>query len=256
MNNIMIGCPVNKNRVLPSYLEHIRNLDYPKNKLHLSFLVNNCKDDTYDILYTFREEYLNEYYDISLWNLDEIEEAYPDGNRYNKRNYEAFAKLRNVWISMMSDRDDYIFSVDSDVLIPPNSLRQLLSHDKKIISLLFPHEHDMYNIMKERTFQGRYNHIFKGSFERKLIKVAVTGGAILVHRDVLDDGVRYEYHRNGEDVAFCEIAREAGYDIYCDAGLEAKHIMRPNGKSPFEKLYPEWFKEKHPDWFEDKPRQK
>ena len=56
---IFAGCPCQNNeKTMPSYLESLRSLDYPKEKIHLGFLVNNSTDDTYYILKTFQEEYL------------------------------------------------------------------------------------------------------------------------------------------------------------------------------------------------------
>lgn len=238
--HVMIGCPVSKNRVLPSYLESIRNLDYPKDKIHLAFLINNARDDTYDILNVFREEYLSDYREISLWNIDGLKPGYTDGDRYKKRDYEAFAKIRNTWLSMLSDEDDYIFSVDSDIFPTPNALKRLLSHNKELISALIYHRLGQYNILKERLFQNKYMSITE--FPRELIEVAATGAAILINRKVIDEGVRYEYHNQGEDLGFCQNARDYGFKIYCDAGLEIKHEMGLKNEDTWASCVPNWDK--------------
>jgi hypothetical protein len=236
----MLGCPISKNRILPTYLEYLYNLDYPKTNIHLAFLVNNCTDDTYEILDVFKEEHINEYREIDVWFIDGLSPGYIDGDRYKKRDYRAFAKIRNIWLSMMSDVDEYIFSLDSDILVPPYSLKRLLSHGKEIISLLVYHQLGQYNILKERMFQNKYSNMYE--FPREVIEVAATGAAILIHRTVIDEGVRYEFHRQGEDLGFCQNARDYGFKIYCDAGLEAEHIMNRNSKKIWDACIPEWDK--------------
>jgi cellulose synthase/poly-beta-1,6-N-acetylglucosamine synthase-like glycosyltransferase len=225
---VAIGCPISKNRVLLTYLEHIYNLDYPKNRIHLIFLVNNCTDNTYEILDTFRKYHNNEYREIDIWIVDKLKPGYIDGDRYKKRDYHAFAKIRNAWLSMISELDQYIFSVDSDILLPSYSLKRLLSHRKDIVSLLIYNQAGQYNILKERMFQNKYLGIHK--FPRGLIEVGATGAAILISRNVIDEGVRYEYHSQGEDLGFCQNAKNNGFKIYCDTSLEAQHIMNSNEK--------------------------
>lgn len=246
MKNVMIGCPISKNRVLPTYLEYIYNLDYPKNKIHLAFLVNNCTDDTYEILDIFRKEYINEYRKIDVWDVEGLKPGYVSGYRHGKRDYKAFAKIRNVWLSMVSDLDQYIFSVDSDILLPPNSLKRLLSYGEKIISLLVCNQPyiEQYNILKERMFQNKYTSMYGNDFPRKLIEVDATGAAILIHREVIDEGVRYEYHKQGEDLGFCRNARDSGFKIFCDAGLEAKHKVGIRNENPWASCVPKWSKKR------------
>jgi len=90
---------------------------------------------------------------------------------------------------MISELDQYIFSVDSDILLPSYSLKRLLSHKKDIVSLLIYNQAGQYNILKERMFQNKYLGIHK--FPRGLIEVGATGAAILISRNVIDEGVRY-----------------------------------------------------------------
>ena len=236
---IMVGCPVSKNRVLPTYLEYIRGLDYPKDKIHLAFLINNCTDDTYDILYTYREEYISDYREISLWNVDGLKPGYIDGDRYKQRDYEAFAKIRNTWLSMLSNEDDYIFSVDSDNFPAPNTLKRLLSRSKDIISPLIYHNFGQYNIMKE-TYQNKYANIT--DFPRELIQVDATCSTVLINREVIDEGVRYHKHPQGEDLGFCCDARTSGFEVWCDAGIEVKHEMCLDKENLYGKCIPEWDK--------------
>lgn len=242
--NVMVGCPISKNRVLPTYLEHIYNLDYPKNNIHLAFLVNNSTDDTYDILDVFKGEHINEYREIDIWDVEGLKPGYLRGDRHKLRDYRAFAKIRNVWLSMLSDTDSYLFSVDSDILLPSNSLKRLLSHGKKLISLLIcnqPHI-EQYNILRERMFQNKYTSMYGNDFPRKLIEVDATGAAILIHREVIDEGVRYEFHKQGEDLGFCRNARDNGFKIYCDASQEAQHIIGLRNENPWKSCIPEWAK--------------
>jgi cellulose synthase/poly-beta-1,6-N-acetylglucosamine synthase-like glycosyltransferase len=220
---IAMGCPVqNREKILSKYLESLYELDYPKSKIHLMFLVNNSKDDSYLILEEFKENHKDEYKVIDVWDIYGIANGYVD-SRNKRRDYEAFATIRNAFISMIDDTDEYLYSIDSDILVPSYSLKQLILHDKDMCSLLVNNGMDFFNILKERTFQGKFNHYYE--FPRKLIEVDCTGSAVLIKRKIIEDGVRYGFHRQGEDCSFCQNVKLNSFEIWCDASIKAKHLM-------------------------------
>ncbi|HOP32985.1 MAG TPA: hypothetical protein PKU94_06375 [Candidatus Hydrothermia bacterium] len=217
---IMIGCPVqNRAHTLPDYLHHIYSLDYPKQELHLSFLVNGPQlDSTTDIILEYIDEYGDEYAHVSYGKLYS---SYTD-SRTGKRDYDYIAKIRNIWLTFARDTDTHIFSVDSDILIPRHTLNQLLIYDDAIISCLVKNHHNIpvYNIMIKDN--NRYKHIQP---DGGVMEVDVTGAAYLTPKGAIDSGVRYGYHEQGEDVYFCEEAKRRGYRILSDTSIEAVHLL-------------------------------
>ena len=222
----MIGAPIARNRawVLPKYLSALYDLDYPKENIHLAFLINGKeKDGTACIIKQFKNEHIEEYSSIDIFYL---KSDYED-NRMKNRDYDYFAKVRNGFVAMRRKDDEYIFSVDSDVILEPDTLTKLILHDKDIVSALVCNgEHGprkFHNIMMEvKDNKNNYKHIDPTG---ELMKVDVTGACYLIHKDVLNKGVSYEFHRQGEDCGFCKNAQKEGFDIYCDTNIELKHIM-------------------------------
>jgi hypothetical protein len=326
--HIMIGCPVGVGRsyVLPLYLQHINKLDYPKKKIHIAFLFNypkttgdvavphstintqptNNKDEIEKIrriLKTFKRKTRNQYFKISIVEFEgNYEDRHIQGRRALGRWMEYFAEIRNQWIGLRDAKDEYAYSVDSDVLIPKDSLKRLLNHKKDIISLLiangpisdphispnkidnfllpfqvnglYPHfvsrvhatGQMAFNVMMKYNSRVRgarnkydeqnYRHINPAELHIKeilnydpvyyfnnlkkslipgpwlvptrygdLVEVDMTGACYLIHRRVLDAGVEYGFHHQGEDPYFCCMAQDYGFRLYCDYTLTADHIM-------------------------------
>ena len=129
MNNIIvIGCPIrNRGWILPLYLKHIYNLNYDKKSIILKFLLNDCsKNDTSEsILNEFKSDYIHLYKDIII---DKEDYGHPTDERLDRKNrgvYKAFAIVRNKWKTCNFEYD-YLFSVDSDILLHPETLNILL----------------------------------------------------------------------------------------------------------------------------------
>lgn len=139
---IFLGCPVNPGRefVVPDYLQHLYQLDYPRDRIRVGFLVNHpeAQDATQllQLLRNFQAKTRTQYMDVTV---EEVVGDYDYGSnmmgRNQQRRFGYFAAIRNRWIELRGDCD-YIYSVDSDILVPPHSLKQLLSRGKDIISLL------------------------------------------------------------------------------------------------------------------------
>jgi hypothetical protein len=219
----------------------------------LAFLVNNPPNeemnDVLSMLIRFKENHKDKYHKISI--LDAIGN-YED-QRTHDRFFSYFAEIRNKWLTLLDDDDTHIFSVDSDILLPSNSLRRLLNWDLDIVSGLIyngPDEsgNDSFNFMSKTSDQfpnGDYAYIHRhpaflesrAKWEQdpktRLYKmthpaeVAMSGAIILIKRDVIDAGVHYGYKPQGEDIFFSEEAIKRGFKIHCDSSLRPNHIRDP-----------------------------
>ncbi|MCX7883678.1 MAG: glycosyltransferase [Caloramator sp.] len=226
MYKIMIGCPVhNREWILPYYLRHVYEIDYPKDKVTLCFVVNDSKDKTLDMLIEFKKKYNKQYRNIII---KEINFNMPEDNRQNrveKKIYDRIAKVRNEFLGCLCD-EDYVFSIDSDILVPKNSLKRLLSHKKDIVSaLVYNDRNNVYpNILNIKN--GKIVHYFDFPKE-SLFQVDITGAVYLIKGEICKK-VKYEYHKLGEDVPFCLNAKKLGYKIWCDSSIICRHIMYPS----------------------------
>lgn len=225
MLKVMIGCPLrNRAWVLPRYLACLEKLDKKSNQQQYCFISNDCSDHSPQILAEFARRHSGEV------RLIEKNYASPGGHRRGQYNLEHLAELRNLLLDAFLESDcDYLFSLDSDILVPAHTLTQLLADDGDIVSALVCNGHevgdtDIYNIL-ERSSDGSYRHM--RNFPRdRVFPVDCSGAAYLIKRTVIASGVRYASQGGGEDIAFCEAARSRGFNILCDGRVECIHLMQ------------------------------
>ncbi|WP_242938968.1 glycosyltransferase [Thermosyntropha lipolytica] len=221
----MIGCPVrNRAWILPRYLKALEAMDYPLEAREYCFIVNNSLDSTEDILRQFAM-YARAPVKIVLVDFD-----HPGGDKRGEYSFRRLAYLRNLLLNQfMLSACSYLFSVDSDIIVPPHALSALISHACDIVSALVPNGElrggkTVFNILRKEE-NGGYVHIT--DFPRdKIQAVDVTGAAYLIHKRVIEKGVRYSDLYGAEDIGFCEEARRLGFTIFCDPRVECEHVMR------------------------------
>lgn len=225
-SKVMIGCPVrNRAWILPRYLEALEAMDYPAHLREYCFIVNNCVDDTEAIL---RSWALKNPSQVKILRMDLKN---PGGEKRGEYRFKNLAYLRNLLLNQFLLSDcTYLFSVDSDIIVPPHTLSDLISHKCDIISALVPNgkwfkERQAFNILRKEK-NGGYVHI-KDFFREQLLEVDVTGAAYLIHKRVIEKGVRYSDIYGAEDIGFCEEARRLGFKIFCAAYLKCEHVMSP-----------------------------
>lgn len=224
MIKVMIGCPVrNRAWILPSYLDCLQKLDKRLFEVRYCFIINDCSDASPRILTEFARQ------KPQCVTLIRKNHHSPGGFRRGEYNLSHLAQLRNLLLQAFLESDcDYLFSLDSDILVPENTLNQLLQDQCDIISALVCNGHEIgdpgiYNIL-QRGREGNYLHI--RDFPRdKVFPVDCTGAACLIRRAVIEAGVRYSGLRGGEDIGFCEAAITRGFNIFCDGRVECLHYM-------------------------------
>lgn len=158
--NIILAAPVrNRDWILEEYLKHIKNLDYPKGKIGLHFLLNDSSDESVDILEDFRwhEGCYYKYIHISNIELGYPADCCEDGDRYISKkdgkfrrdlySFPALSFLRNMLLDLASldKKADYLFSIDTDILVEPDVLSRLLKAEKDIVAALVKNGGDVYN---------------------------------------------------------------------------------------------------------------
>lgn len=228
MKNILIGCPVrNREWILPEYLQALENLDYPKENLAFHFILNDSTDRSKEMLLTWKSVVESNYRYIRItelnfdypedWGETRITTNASSLTRKNK-GYKALTVLRNLlldlaWLDMKSD---YLFSIDSDIIIKPDILLNLLQQKKHIIAGLVSND------------SSNYNFIPKGKTPKGIMEVSITGSIILISRKIIDNKrIRYSPGKTGEDEGFCLSAKAQGFKSYILNDLQ-NHIMRRN----------------------------
>lgn len=142
---------------------------------------------------------------------------------------------------------DYIMWIDSDIVFTPDQFFKLIDHNKDIVSGVYKMQ-DNYNFATVEkwdheffTKNGYYEFLNEQSIKQKTkpFKVAYTGfGWMLIKKGVFESleypwfqPVWKEYEKDGkiireftmEDVAFCDMIEDKGYDIWVDPEIIVGH---------------------------------
>lgn len=129
---------------------------------------------------------------------------------------------------------DWLFFIDSDMVLPPDALTKLLAHDKDIVSGIafkrFPPFDPCFYEKVSVTDRGIKLEHFK-KWQKGLIEADACGMACcLIKRKVFEKMIEnnmppfFPIPTTGEDIAFCLRAKQCGYQIYVDTTVSCGHI--------------------------------
>lgn len=140
-------------------------------------------------------------------------------------------QIRNL-IADWAKRYDYLFSVDSDMVFPPDTLKRLLAHNKDMVSGLYIQRKPGEHILE--IYRNGF-HVSYGDIRGKgLVEIGGCGfGCVLINSDVIRkiEYPHFHYHvaldhkdTVSEDNYFCNKAREVGFQIFADTSLLVDHV--------------------------------
>lgn len=145
------------------------------------------------------------------------------------------ARNRNLIIEKMLSEPDFthILFLDDDVLVPPDMLIRLLSHDKDIVSGLylmrnFPHRPILFS---EARLSGHcLNTVLVDGMEGLIPIVNCGLGAVLIKREVFE-AMEKPWITLGEleadhwcdDISFFNRVRAKGFELFCDLDVLCGH---------------------------------
>ena len=128
---------------------------------------------------------------------------------------------------------DYLFFLDSDCVLPNDTLKTLVEHDKDIVAgMYFQKRVPFPPVIYTENKKGTYD-VITDYPKDSLIEVDGVGmGVCLIKTSVFKYiptpfnpiiGKEGEKSINGEDLAFCKRAKEKGFKIYVDTAIQALH---------------------------------
>lgn len=248
---VLIGSPVRQQpEILKFFLDSLLRLDRERLEISYYFIDDNTDRDSSLKLSEFilqsprviiqaahrRDEYLrNE--TTHYWNDSLIWKV---------------ADYKNKIIQYALDlRFDYLFLLDSDLLLHPASLQHLIASDKDILSEIFwtrwqpearPQPQvwlkDEYTqwvqhrgeVLNEAQKEERYQAFIQQLTEPGIYEVGGLGACTLISRKALLCGVHYDPIYNlsfwGEDRHFSIRAAALGFTLYVDTHYPAFHVYR------------------------------
>ena len=145
-------------------------------------------------------------------------------------------QIRNL-IAEWAKHYDYLFSVDSDIVLPKDALVKMLAADKDIISGMYiqrkPGQH-ILELYKVTANGGMTNIAIEELLGLGVVEIAGCGfGCCLIKGNVFRT-MQYPHfyyqsaldHNNtvSEDVYFCKKARDLGFKVWADPSISCEHI--------------------------------
>jgi len=247
---ILITAPVRQCiEIFQEYLWSLNRLNIPENyKINKYFYLHNS-EHLKELLQPNEYEIIN---DNSLYKYNEHTHI------WNPENFKAVAIMRTKALEKArKEKYDYIFSIDSDVILRKNTLIELLEDNKKFISKIFWNAYDesLPNLFVPNCYEGRltnkqmildYNRLKKDG----IYETGVIGACTLISNEIFNNEyINYFPIKNlsssdWEDYAFCiriQTIFQGKIKAYIDTKNPVKTLYRM-------KNYEKWIKDEKELW--------
>ncbi|WP_195428772.1 glycosyltransferase [Clostridium sp. D46t1_190503_E9] len=252
MIRILIGSPIHqKPAILKEFLLSLKELNSDDLFIEYCFIDDNNIEESSLILNKFKEDIekvtiLKSEENTSLYICDDYT------HRWSNDLIRKVSNFKNTIIEKaLKEEYDYLFLVDSDLVMHPKTLKRLVSLKKEIVSNIFwtrwqPNNYeqpqvwlkDMYTLYEFEYGENLSgNEVMKRTSDfinmlRKpgTYKVGGLGACTLISKEALSKGVNFNPVYNisfwGEDRHFCIRAAVLGIQLYVDTYYPAHHIYR------------------------------
>ncbi|NLY43355.1 MAG: glycosyltransferase [Clostridiaceae bacterium] len=259
---VLIGSAVRQSpEILKEFLESLNELDKDNYKVDYYFIDNNDQKASKELLETFAKS-LNSSKGQSNKNRskviihheenDDKYECNEITHHWNHKLIWKVAEFKDRILKYSSKNDyDFVFLVDSDLVLHPKTLKQLVDSEKDIVSEIFwtrwkPNTqelpqvwlYDQYTMYKnpaglslnEKEIQAATESFLQKLKKPGLYEVGGLGACTLISKKAIQKGVSFKEINNisfwGEDRHFCVRAAALGFKLYVDTHYPAYHIYR------------------------------
>lgn len=251
---VLIGSSIKqKPKILKEFLASLSELDLTDIAVDFLFVDDN-DDESSKVLRSFSLPGSK----ITVAGADSIlgfsmfPEAYSH-HKWNPRLLERVARLKNHIIEeARAGGYTHLFFIDSDLVLHPQTLKQLLSDNKDVVANIFwtrwekteeflpqvwhMDTYSFWNDPSDPKLESSVYRIVKKAEsvttlkEKGVYRVGGLGACTLISRAVIEAGVNFNRIYNvsfwGEDRAFCIRAAVAGFELFVDTYYPAYHIYR------------------------------
>ncbi|MCL6604065.1 MAG: glycosyltransferase [Paenibacillus sp.] len=256
---ILLGSPIHqKPPILRQFLDSLLRLQLDTLELDFYLIDDNEDEQSSQLLEDFKSSRENVFLQISGYRDPYIRD---DTTHFWSANLVwKVANFKNMMIQRAALLDyDYLFLLDSDLLLHPLTLKHLAASGKDIISEVFwtqwqPNTilqpqvwmHDEYSQwerlpgeqLSAEEISYRFNHFLTKLKIPGIYEVGGLGACTLISRHAIDSGVSYNIIKNisywGEDRHFCIRAAALGIPLYVDTHYPALHLYRDSDLSKVE----------------------
>jgi hypothetical protein len=246
LKKVLIGSPIHQTPdILKEFLMSLKELDKSNFDISYYFIDDNIEEISSDYLKDFKE---------SEKNVTLIASDFQDNYVKNEHTHmwspnlvDKVANFKNEIIRYSIENNfDYLFFIDSDLIVNPGTLNQLVGDNKDIISNVFwtkwePNTIEMPQVWLKDSYDMHDDSIPIDQAQQTMefinkmripgvYKVGGLGACTLISKKALLSGVSFSKIYNlsfwGEDRHFCIRAAALGLELYVDTHLPAYHIYR------------------------------
>lgn len=182
---ILITAPIHQSKeIFKEYLLSLSNLLIPENyEAFFYFYLHNCSE----LKELLKENQYEEVLDNSKYNFF--------SHDFKNENYSALSYIRTKALQKAREENfDYVFSVDSDVLIHPKTLIYLLKDNQDIAGMInwsksFSGDKilpNCYDLEYWRWWENNSILMQKGLYERGIISATVLLGKRIIQNEKID----------------------------------------------------------------------
>ncbi len=213
---VLIAAPLRQSvEIFKLYQDSLDNLIIPEGvTVDKFFVVNDCPEVI---------PYING--DYITFDTHDTYTKTEDDHIWTTNNLSKMHTLRNITVKRALDGGyDYLFSVDTDLILQPETLQTLLAAKKDIVSELF-----WTNGWCNAWMVDQATGMSKRWKEPGLYQVGMTGACMLVSRRVLevcDYSPIPNIYKSlwGEDRHFCIRAACHGFELWTDTHYPPEHL--------------------------------
>lgn len=248
---VLIGTPIRqKAEILRNFLLSIKKLSLGTINVDFYFIDDNIEAESSQLLSRFATENPN-----TLLNKMQDDRTYICNEHTHIWEEELIWKVADFKNSIINhareDDYDYLFLVDSDLVLHPQTLEHLVSLEKDIVSEIFwttwePEFPELPQVWVSDQY-NLFNHL-RGEnltqseiLQRMLLflnqlkipgvyRVGGLGACTLISKKAIRGGVNFKEIYNvsfvGEDRHFCIRAAALGFELFVDTHYPAFHIYR------------------------------
>ncbi|MDP1442170.1 glycosyltransferase family 2 protein [Priestia megaterium] len=248
---VLIASPIHqKLEILSLFLESLKQLKKEELLVHFYFIDDNENVDSSRLLIQFQECIGSVVIEKSSYQDVYLKDK--QTHHWNEHLVWKVANFKNLIIKYAKEKNyDYLFFVDSDLLLSPKTLVHLVQQRKDIISEIFwtkwqlesieqPQvwlydEYTQYNThpgeqLSSEQINIRYQNFITKMRNPGVYEVGGLGACTLISQNALQKGVNFSKIPNltfwGEDRHFCIRAAAIGLSLHVDTHYPAYHIYR------------------------------